>query len=48
MFDPVTWPNFRAPSGLSENMTAGRLFSSRPTLAVRRSLPFTAATFRTR
>ena len=48
MFEPVTWPNLRAPSGLSENMTAGRLFSSSPTLALRRSLPVTAATFRTR
>ena len=29
-------------------MTAGRLFSSSPTLALRRSVPVTAATLRTR
>ncbi len=48
MFSPVTFPNFRAPSFLSEKLTAGRPFSSMVGLAPRRSLPVTAGILRTR
>jgi hypothetical protein len=36
-FSPVTFPNFRAPSFVSEKATAGRLFSSSDGRAFRRS-----------
>jgi hypothetical protein len=48
MFSPVALPNFRAPSGFSEKWTAGWLFSSGASRAVRRSWPLTTATFLTR
>ena len=48
MFSPVALPNLRAPSLVSEKLTAGRLFSSIVGLALRRSCPVTAATFLTR
>ena len=48
MFSPVALPNFRAPSWLSEKLTAGRLFSSSVGLALRRSRPVTTGTLRTR
>ena len=47
MFACVKLPNFRAPSWLSEKLTAGRLFSSSVGRALRRSRPVTAGTRRT-
>ena len=47
-FSPVTLPNFRPPSLLSEKLTAGWLFSSTDGRALRKSRPVTAASFFTR